>query len=110
VPYRVLVTDGIDPQGLELLRADPLIEVEEQPTLPAAKVLEIIPRFDAIIGRSATRISADLLAAGKNLKVVGRAGVGVDNIALDAATALGIALSTLPRETRSRSRSFSSAR
>jgi D-3-phosphoglycerate dehydrogenase len=96
VPYRVLVTDGIDPQGLELLRADPLIEVEEQPTLPAAKVLEIIPRFDAIIGRSATRISAELLSAGTSLKVVGRAGVGVDNIALDAATALGIAVINAP--------------
>lgn len=96
MPYRVLVTDGIDPQGIELLRADSRIEVEERPTLPPAQVLEIIPRFDAIIGRSATRISAELLAAGKNLKVVGRAGVGVDNIALDAATGLGIAVINAP--------------
>jgi len=96
VPFRVLVTDEIDPQGVELLRAEPRIMVDERPTLPPAKVLEIIPEYDAIIGRSATRISAELLAAGKNLKVVGRAGVGVDNIALDAATALGIAVINAP--------------
>ena len=96
MPYRVLVTDEIDPQGVELLRAEPQILVDERPTLPPAKLLEVIPEYDAIIGRSATRISAELLAAGKKLKVVGRAGVGVDNIALDAATGLGIAVINAP--------------
>lgn len=96
MPHRVLVTDEIDPQGVQVLRDSPEIDVDERPTLPAEKVLAIIGDYDAIIGRSATRISADLLAAGKRLKVVGRAGVGVDNIALDAATSLGIAVINAP--------------
>jgi D-3-phosphoglycerate dehydrogenase / 2-oxoglutarate reductase len=96
VPQRVLVTDEIDPQGVQVLRDSPGIVVDERPTLPAAKVLQIIGDYDAIIGRSATRISAELLAAGKRLKVIGRAGVGVDNIALDAATSLGIAVINAP--------------
>lgn len=93
---RVLVTDEIDPQGVQVLRDEPLIEVDERPTLPAETVRSIIGDYDAIIGRSATRISADLLAAGKKLKVVGRAGVGIDNIAVDAATAMGIAVINAP--------------
>ncbi len=94
--HKVLVTDEVDPQGVQVLRDDPQIVVDERPTLSADKVLEIIGDYDAIIGRSATKISADLLAAGKNLKVVGRAGVGIDNIAMDAATSLGIAVINAP--------------
>ncbi len=94
--FRVFVTDNIDPQGVELLKAEPRIEVDERPTMPAAKLLDIIHDYDAIIGRSATRISSELLEAGKKLKVVGRAGVGVDNVAVDAATALGIAVINAP--------------
>jgi D-3-phosphoglycerate dehydrogenase / 2-oxoglutarate reductase len=96
VQHRVLVTDEIDPQGVQLLRDSRDILVDERPTLPAADVLGIIGDYDAIIGRSATRISADVLAAGKRLKVVGRAGVGIDNIALDTATSLGIAVINAP--------------
>lgn len=96
VTHRVLVTDGVDPQGVSVLRDEPLIEVDERPTLPANEVLSIIGDYDAIIGRSATKISAGLLTAGKRLKVVGRAGVGVDNIALDMATSLGIAVINAP--------------
>ena len=94
--HHVLVTDEVDPQGVRVLRDDPDIVVDERPTLPPAKVLEIIGDYDAIIGRSATKISAELLKAGKKLKVVGRAGVGIDNIAMDAATSLGIAVINAP--------------
>ncbi|MDQ6718668.1 MAG: phosphoglycerate dehydrogenase [Gemmatimonadota bacterium] len=94
--HKVLVTDEVDPQGVQVLRDDPQIVVDERPTLPADKVLAIIGEYDAIIGRSATKITAELLAAGKNLKVVGRAGVGIDNIAMDAATSLGIAVINAP--------------
>ena len=96
VPHRVLVTDEIDPQGVQVLRDSPGIVVDEHPTLPPDKVVQIIGEYDAIIGRSATRISAELLAAGKRLKVIGRAGVGVDNIALEKATSLGIAVINAP--------------
>ena len=92
----VLVTDDIDPEGVQLLVAEPELRVDEVPTLPKQELLSRIGNYDALVGRSATRISEELLRAAKKLKVVGRAGVGVDNIALEAATALGIAVINAP--------------
>lgn len=95
-PYRVLVTDDVDPEGVKLLRDQPGLEVDERQTLPAAELLELIGGYDALIGRSATRITAALLDAGTRLKVIGRAGVGVDNVDLDRATELGVAVINAP--------------
>ena len=94
--FRVLVTDDVDPEGVALLLAEPEFIVDEVPTLPRDELLRRIADYDAIVGRSATRISAELLQHATRLKVVGRAGVGVDNIALDDATALGIAIINAP--------------
>jgi D-3-phosphoglycerate dehydrogenase len=94
--FRVLVTDEVDQEGLALLAAEPQLQVDEVPTLPKDELLARIGEYDAIVGRSATRISAELLKAGTKLKVVGRAGVGIDNIALDVATSLGIAVINAP--------------
>jgi D-3-phosphoglycerate dehydrogenase len=94
--YRVLVTDEIDPEGVAILRAHPMIEVFEKPTRPAAEVLEEIGEYDAFIGRSATRVSRELLQRGERLKVIGRAGVGVDNVDIPTATGLGIAVINAP--------------
>jgi D-3-phosphoglycerate dehydrogenase len=94
--YRILVTDEIDAEGVTLLRAEAALEVDERPTQPAANLLRIIGDYDALVGRSATRITADLLDAGTRLKVVGRAGVGVDNVDLDRATQLGVAVINAP--------------
>jgi D-3-phosphoglycerate dehydrogenase len=96
MPLRVLVTDEIDPEGVQLLQAEPRLRVDEVPTLPKPELLARIGDYDSIVGRSATRISEELLRAAKKLRVVGRAGVGVDNIALDTATALGIAVINAP--------------
>jgi D-3-phosphoglycerate dehydrogenase len=96
VTYRVLVTDEIDAEGVALLSAEPQLVVDEVPTLSKDELLARIADYDAIVGRSATRISADLLEKGRRLKVVGRAGVGVDNIALDTATSLGVAVINAP--------------
>lgn len=94
--FRILVTDDIDPEGVALLTAVADFTVDEQPTLPAAALLARIADYDAIVGRSATRITDALLRAGTRLRVVGRAGVGVDNVAIDTATALGIAVINAP--------------
>ncbi len=94
--HRILVTDDIDREGVALLRAVPAFEVDELATLPPAELLERIDQYDAIIGRSATRITEPLLRRATRLKVVGRAGVGVDNIAMDVATELGIAVINAP--------------
>lgn len=94
--FRVLVTDEVDPEGVAILRAERAIEVDERPTLPADELLGIIGEYDGMVGRSATRISGALLDAGTRLKVVGRAGVGVDNVDLDRATQLGVAVINAP--------------
>ncbi len=96
MPYRILVTDDIDPEGVALLTAEPQFDIDEVPTLPKQELLERIPDYDAIIGRSATRISTDLLQRATRLRVVGRAGVGVDNIDIRTATSLGIAIINAP--------------
>jgi D-3-phosphoglycerate dehydrogenase len=96
VSYRILVTDEVDPEGVAILSAEPAFQVDVVPTLPAAELRARIGEYDAIVGRSATRIDEPLLRAGTRLKVVGRAGVGVDNVALDVATALGIAVINAP--------------
>jgi len=94
--YRILVTDEIDPEGVALLAGEEDFDVDEVPTLPPQELLGRIPAYDALVGRSATKVSAEVLLAAKRLKVVGRAGVGVDNIALDTATELGIAIINAP--------------
>lgn len=93
---RILVTDNIDAEGVALLRAVPAFDIDVSPTLAPDALIERIPAYDAIVGRSATKISAPLLRAGARLRVVGRAGVGIDNIALDTATELGIAVINAP--------------
>ncbi len=94
--FRVLVTDEVDPQGVELLRSHPSLIVDERPTRPWRDLLGEIGEYDAIVGRSATQIPGELLRAATKLRVIGRAGVGTDNIDLATATELGIAVINAP--------------
>lgn len=94
--HRILVTDEIDPEGIAVLAAEPQLEIDVVPTLPVAELLERIGQYDAMIGRSATKVSPELLRQGTRLRVIGRAGVGVDNVAMDVATELGIAVINAP--------------
>src|SRR5690606_19581899 len=94
--YRVLVTDEVDAEGVALLRNHPNIEVVERPTRPLPELLEEIAEYDALVGRSATRISRELLDRGTRLRVIGRAGVGVDNVDIERATELGVAVINAP--------------
>ena len=86
---RILIADQLDPSGLELLQqagADiHQLGKDERERLP-----EILADYDALVVRSATKVTADLLRAGKSLKVVGRAGIGVDNVDVKSATAAGV--------------------
>ncbi len=94
--YRILITDDIDADGVALLAAEPELDVDEVPTLPREELLARIGTYDALVGRSATRVSPELLRAASRLAVVGRAGVGVDNIDVELATELGIAVINAP--------------
>ena len=75
---KVLVPEKLSPDGLALLRTT--LDVDEKKGLSAEEILAIIPEYEALLVRSETKVTAALLAAAKNLKVVARAGVGVDNV------------------------------
>ena len=94
--FNVLVTDEVDPDGVDLLRAQPGFHVDERPTTPWRELLDVIGDYDAIVGRSATQVPAELLRHARRLQVIGRAGVGTDNIDIAEATALGIAVINAP--------------
>jgi D-3-phosphoglycerate dehydrogenase len=72
------------------------MNVDYRPGLPADELLEIIPNYDALLVRSATKVTESVIAAGKGLRVIGRAGVGVDNIDIDAATQYGVIVVNAP--------------
>ena len=92
---RILVADKLSDAGVAEL-SDPH-EVDVKTGLPKADLLEIIGDYDAVVVRSATTIDADVIAAGTKLKVVGRAGVGLDNVDIDAATEAGIIVCNAPQ-------------
>jgi len=96
--FKVLITEHIAEAGIELLKSQPDIELTYEPELfrDFNKILEIIPEYHALITRSGTPVNEELLERAKNLKVVGRAGVGVDNIDLDAASRRGILVVNAP--------------
>ena len=92
---KVLAADGVSPRGIEILReAGFTVEVKDK--LTAEELLATIGAYDALIVRSASKVTKEVLAAGKNLKIIGRAGVGVDNIDVSAATAAGIIVINSP--------------
>ncbi|MCE1253823.1 MAG: hydroxyacid dehydrogenase [Anaerolineae bacterium] len=81
--WKILLTDGLEENGQEILRAS--AEVVNNPTISADELLQVVGEYDALIVRGRTKVTAAVLEAGKKLKVVGRSGVGVDNIDLNAA-------------------------
>jgi D-3-phosphoglycerate dehydrogenase (EC 1.1.1.95) len=91
---RILVTEPIAEEGLARLRAAAHVDVRTD--LDKAGLIAILPEYDALIVRSATKVTADVLMAGTRLRVVGRAGTGVDNIDLEAATRQGIMVVNAP--------------
>lgn len=92
--YNILAADGIAEEGIEILKKNFNVEVRDK--LSAEELFEIIPKFDALIVRSASKVTAEVLDRAKNLKIIGRAGVGVDNIDVNAATERGIIVINSP--------------
>jgi D-3-phosphoglycerate dehydrogenase len=91
---RVLVRETIAPAGVDLLREHFDVDVDSDSDLA-----EIIDRYDAIVVRSATKLTAELIDRAARLKVIGRAGVGVDNVDVEAATRRGIVVANAPEST-----------
>src|SRR5919199_1002994 len=92
---KVLISDQMDPKAAEIFRAHG-VEVDEKPGLTKDELKAIIGGYDGLAIRSATKVTPDVLEAATSLKVIGRAGIGVDNVDIPAATARGIVVMNTP--------------
>jgi D-3-phosphoglycerate dehydrogenase len=95
-PPKVLVADAISQRGIDELGIDDALDVSVQTKLAPARLIELIPEFDGLIVRSETNVTADVLKAGRRLRAVGRAGVGVDNVDVETATRRGVLVLNAP--------------
>ncbi len=93
---KVLITDEVSERALQRFRAEPGLEVDYRPGLAADELARIIPAYAALVVRSQTKVTAGVLEAAASLQVVGRAGTGVDNVDLEAATRRGIVVMNVP--------------
>lgn len=92
---KVLVTDKLDESGLTILKQGGS-EVDYKPGIDAAELINIIGGYDALLVRSQTKATKEILESGSKLKIIGRAGVGVDNIDVETATEKGIIVVNSP--------------
>ena len=93
---KVLVSDSLAPQGVEVLAQAAGLEVIERPGASPDELLELIGDVEGLVIRSGTKVTADVIARADKLKVIGRAGIGVDNVDVAAATARGIVVVNTP--------------
>ena len=94
--YKALLLDGIDPAGIEIIKACNAIEPVVHDKIARGKLLDIVEDADAIIVRSGTAVDRELIQKARRLRVIGRAGVGVDNVDVDTATERGVLVMNSP--------------
>ncbi len=93
---KVLIADSISQRGIDELSREGALEVAIKTALSEKELVDLIPQFSALVVRSQTKVTADILNAGVRLRVVGRAGVGVDNVDVETATRRGIIVLNAP--------------
>ena len=93
---KVLISDALSDEGLKVLKDSKELTVDVKTDLKPDALKEIIKDYDALVVRSATKVTWEIIEAAKKLKVIGRAGVGLDNVDLEAATAKGIIVMNTP--------------
>ncbi len=93
---KVLVSDKLSESGLKVLQDAPGISVDYRPGLKEDQLIEIIGEYDGLVIRSGTTVTAKIIEAAENLKVIGRAGIGVDNVDVPAASRRGIVVMNTP--------------
>ena len=93
---KVLVSDVLGDTGIKMFQEEPGIEVIVNTGLAPEELKRIIGEYDALVIRSATKVTEDILAAARNLKVIGRAGIGLDNVDIPAATKRGVVVMNTP--------------
>lgn len=94
--YRVLMADSVAEEGVSVLRGEPRLELDDRSGIDKAELLRVIGEYDALIVRSRTKVTAEVLDRAARLRVIGRAGIGVDNIDVARATRLGILVLNAP--------------
>ncbi|MEW6510015.1 MAG: phosphoglycerate dehydrogenase [Bacteroidota bacterium] len=92
---KILISDNLEQSCIEILTREGF-EVDNRPGLPAQELEQVISGYEGLVVRSATKVSAEVIARGERLKVIGRAGTGVDNIDVEAATRKGILVMNTP--------------
>jgi D-3-phosphoglycerate dehydrogenase len=95
VSLKILVLEGITDRGMELLKAEGW-EIDVRKSMPPAELAAIVAPYHAIMIRSGSQITAEVVDAAKNLRIIGRPGVGVDNVDLEAATRRGVVVMNSP--------------
>src|SRR5213075_2215691 len=93
---KVLIADSISQRGIDEFSREGALDITIRPGLGETELIKIIPEFSALVVRSQTKVTADVLKAGGKLRVVGRAGVGVDNVDVEAATRRGVVVLNAP--------------
>jgi D-3-phosphoglycerate dehydrogenase len=93
---KILVADSISQRGIDEMARDGALEVTIQTGLSEAALMELIPEFSGIVVRSQTKVTAGVVNAGARLRVIGRAGVGVDNVDVESATRRGVIVMNAP--------------
>ncbi len=94
--FKVLVSDKLSDTGVAILKGTPGLEVDIKTGMDSAELISVIADYDALIIRSATNVTKEVLDAATNLKVVGRAGIGVDNVDTQNASAKGVVVMNTP--------------
>ena len=94
--YKVLLLDGIDPAGVQLLESTGSIIPIVHDKISRENLMELVPEVDGIVVRSATMVDKELIQKASHLRVIGRAGVGVDNVDIDTATEHGVLVMNSP--------------
>jgi len=94
--WKVLACDGIAEAGLEILKQAPAVKVVISPPLSEDDLIKAIADCHALLVRSQTKVTAKAIAAAKKLKIIARAGVGVDNVDVEAATKHGVIVCNSP--------------
>lgn len=94
--FKILICDKLAEQGIDIFRSDADCTVDIKLGLSPTELKKIVGEYDALVVRSETQITADIIAEAKNVKVIGRAGVGLDNVDIPAATRAGIIVMNTP--------------
>ena len=93
---KILVSDNLSQLSIDILKNESGIEVDVKTGMEPEELIKVIPDYEGLVVRSATKVTAEVIEAASKLKVVGRAGIGVDNIDLDAAGKKGIIVMNAP--------------